>query len=334
MPSLFNKFTRRDFIKLGAIGGLGVGALYYESPLSLFRQASANVGIYRASSYQTELTDIIKRGISEFKNIQVKDKTVVLKPNIVEYFESHKVNTNPMMIVAAAEAFRSLGAKEVIVAEGPGHRRDTEILLEQTGFEDVIRSLKLKYVDLNIDDAAPVKLPYNHTGLNELYFPKTLLGADLVVSMPKLKTHHWVGVTLSLKNMFGTLPGLIYGWPKNVLHWRKIHNSIVDINSSLRPHFAIIDGIEGMEGNGPLAGETVKSQLIVMGDNLTAVDATATRLMGLRPERIDYMQMMADAGAPLAEKKIKQIGETLSSCAQSFNVLPQFSDLKNTGLLS
>jgi hypothetical protein len=56
--------------------------------------------------------------------------------------------------------------------------------------------------------------------------------------------------------------------------------------------------------------------------------------MGLRPERIDYMQMMADAGAPLAEKKIKQIGETLSSCAQSFNVLPQFSDLKNTGLLS
>jgi uncharacterized protein (DUF362 family) len=334
MSSVFNKFTRRDFIKLGAVGGLGVGALFYESPMSLFTQGSANVAIYRASSYQIEITDIIKRGLREYPNLQIKDKTIVLKPNIVEYFEAHKVNTNPNMIAAAAEAFRSLGAREIIVAEGPGHRRDTEILLEQTGFEEMLRSLKLKYVDLNTDDTASIKLPYNHTGLNELHFSKTLLGADLVVSMPKLKTHHWAGVTLSLKNMFGTVPSLIYGWPKNVLHWRRIPYSIVDINTSLRPGFAIIDGIEGMEGNGPLAGETVKSQLIVMGDNLTAVDATATRLMGLRPERIEYLQMMADTGAPLAESKIKQLGESLSSCTQSFNVLPQFSTLKNTGWFS
>jgi uncharacterized protein (DUF362 family) len=251
---------------------------------------------------------VIKRGIREFPQLQLKDKTVVLKPNLVEYFESRVVNTNPLMIAAAAEALRSLGAREVIVAEGPGHRRDTEILLEHSGLDQILRSLKLKFVDLNLDDTAPVTLPLNKTAQRQIYFPKTLLGADLVVSMPKLKTHHWVGATLALKNMFGAVPGAVYGWPKNVLHWRGLENSIVDINTALRPGFAIIDGIEGMEGNGPLAGETVRSNLIVLGDNLTAVDATAARLMGLRPERISYLAAMAEAGGTLAPNRIEQAG--------------------------
>ena len=165
--------------------------------------------------------------------------------------------------------------------------------------------------------------------LSQMYFPKTVLGADLVVSMPKLKTHHWVGVTLSLKNMFGTVPSVIYGWPKNVLHWHGIESSIVYINTAVRPGFAIIDGIEGMEGNGPLAGDTVNSKVIIMGTNLTAVDATATRLMGLRPDKIEYLTMMATTGQPLSEKNIQQIGETLSSCQQSFKVLPKFAGLKS-----
>jgi uncharacterized protein (DUF362 family) len=234
------------------------------------------------------------------------------------------------MVAAAADAFLSLGAREVIVAEGPGHRRDTEILLEQSGLDYVVKSSKLKFVDLNLDDTAPTKLPFNQTMLLQMHFPKTILGADLVVSMPKLKTHHWVGVTLSLKNMFGTVPSVIYGWPKNVLHWRGIESSIVDINTALKPGFAIIDGIEGMEGNGPLAGDTIKSNVIIMGTNPTAVDATATRLMGLRPEKVSYLTMMAETGQPLSEKYIQQVGETLASCVQSFKVLPKFDELKST----
>lgn len=63
-------------------------------------------------------------------------------------------------------------------------------------------------------------------------------------------------------------------------------------------------------------------------NNLMAVDSTATRLMGLRPERIAYLQMMAEAGEPILVKSIEQVGETLDSCRQSFNVLPHFADLK------
>jgi len=327
MPSEFDNCSRRSFLKIAGLAALGGATL---SCLSKSGKSSARVGIYRANSYQGDLTGIIKRGLRDFPNLQIKDKRIVLKPNLVEYFDSHKVNTNPMMVAAAVDAFRSMGAREVIVAEGPGHRRDTEILLEQSGLDQVIKSEKLKFVDLNLDDTAPIKLPYNLTILQQMYFPKTILGADLVVSMPKLKTHHWVGVTLSLKNMFGTVPSVIYGWPKNVLHWRGLDSSIVDINTAIKPGFAIVDGIEGMEGNGPLAGDTIKSNVIIMGNNLTAVDATATRVMGMRPEKVDYLKIMADKGEPLSTGQIEQIGETIRSCKQSFKVLPKFNDLKET----
>ena len=112
------------------------------------------------------------------------------------------------------------------------------------------------FVDLNVDDVERVILKTHASRLKELYFPKVVLRADFVVSMPKLKTHHWAGVTLSLKNMFGTVPGGCYGWPKNVLHWAGIDRAILDINAAVRPDFAIVDGIVGMEGNGPIQGST------------------------------------------------------------------------------
>ena len=70
-----------------------------------------------------------------------------------------------------------------------------------------------------------------------------------------MKTHHWAGVSLGLKNMFGIVPGMKYGWPKNLLHWSGIHESILDICATVPIHFVIADGITAMEGNGPLQGK-------------------------------------------------------------------------------
>ena len=84
--------------------------------------------------------------------------------------------------------------------------------------------------------------------------PASLKRADLVVSLPKMKTHHWAGVTLAMKNLFGVMPGVAYGWPKNVLHHAGIPGSILDINAAVRPALAIVDGIVGMEGDGPIMG--------------------------------------------------------------------------------
>lgn len=78
--------------------------------------------------------------------------------------------------------------------------------------------------------------------------------ADFIVSMPKVKTHHWAGVTLSMKNMFSVVPGVKYGWPKNLLHWRGIQQCVVDLAATVPIHFVIADATVCIEGNGPLAG--------------------------------------------------------------------------------
>lgn len=331
MSSKFKGYTRRSFLKLGgaALGGGIMGSI----GLPWFRrveQPRAQVTILKAASYQQELFDLIRRGLQDYPAVLARAKggRVVLKPNIVDHYATYPVNTHPLFIAAVAAAFRHYGAAEVIVAEGPGHRRDTEMLLELSGVGDALRQEKLDFVDLNLDAISRVKLASNFTGMGQMFFPNTILGADLVVSLPKLKTHHWAGVTLSMKNMFGVVPGVKYGWPKNLLHWRGISESILDINNTIRPGFAIVDGIEGMEGDGPLHGDAIRSGVIVMGDRLSAVDATAARIMGVYPERIDYLMYTLAFEGTLNNGRIQQLGENLAEARQDFSVMNHMAFIK------
>lgn len=325
--------NRREFIKVSAVASLSslVGGCRpsvrwdrdaYRKP------ATSRVAILEARSYQTSLEDIIRHGIHLFK-LDLKGKRIVLKPNLVEFDPKGVINTHPAVIEAAIASFRSLGAREVVVAEGPGHRRDNEYLLTASGIYDVINEHRVHYVDLNTDDVRRTKLRSSFTNLSELYLPETLFNADLLVSMPKLKTHHWAGVTLSLKNMFGVVPGSVYGWPKNALHWAGIHRSILDINSSLPiPQFAIVDGIVGMEGNGPLQGQAKQSGVLILGDDLVAVDATAARLMKIEPRKIEYLEIADRFLGNISYERIELVGEQLERFQQDYRVIENFQELK------
>jgi uncharacterized protein (DUF362 family) len=325
------KYTRRDLLNLvggtALISTVGTAAAY---TVGKYNQPRARVGIYRATSYRDPLARIIRDGLANYPDVirRARAGTVVLKPNLVEYDSRRSVNTHAAMVAAAIAAFRSVGAKDVVVAEGPGHCRDTELLLAESDLEHAIATEASRFVDLNLDGTHPLAVVSTNMKLKELHFADTLLNASLIVSMPKLKTHHWAGVTLSLKNMFGTVPGALYGWPKNILHHNGIDNSIVAINTSLKPHFSIVDGIEGMEGDGPIRGETVHSNVIVMGDNLTAVDATAVRVMGLHPERVAHLRMMLAHGGTINSGRIEQVGEMISTVQSDFRVLEDFAALK------
>jgi len=158
------------------------------------------------------------------------------------------------------------------------------------------------------------------TKLEFLYLSQTIATADVVISMPKMKTHHWAGVTLSMKNLFGIMPGQVYGWPKNVLHWAGIHEAIFDINATLRPQLAIVDGIVGMEGDGPIMGEPVRSNVIVMGANPVAVDATCARIMGIDPKRIPYLHHASGRLGPIEEGAIEQRGETIRATYKAYTL--------------
>jgi uncharacterized protein (DUF362 family) len=127
--------------------------------------------------------------------------------------------------------------------------------------------------------------------------------------------------------MFGTVPGLKYGWPKNILHWKGIHESILDICATLPIWMVIGDGVLCMEGNGPLHGEARKLGVIVISDDPVAADATMTQLMGLRPERVRHLQQAGKFLGNLHPSRILQLAEPISSSRQCFRVLADFSYL-------
>lgn len=324
---------RRDFLKYSTLGSLYPWVPGCEQSVrwqhdAFRKKASSQVAILPARRYEQPLKDTIARGI-RLCGLDVKGKRVLLKPNLVEFDPKGVINTHPAVIEAAIDSFRSLGAAQVVVAEGPGHRRDNEYLLSASGLYEVIREHRVHYVDLNTDNVRATPLRSSFTALKQLYLPESLYNADLLVSMPKLKTHHWVGVTLSLKNMFGVVPGIIYGWPKNILHWQGINQSILDINSSLPlPQFAIVDGIVGMEGNGPLQGQAKNSGVLIFGDDLVAVDATAARLMKIEPQKIVYLAKAGEFLGNLNQEKIQQIGERLENVQQDFAVIEDLQKLK------
>lgn len=296
------------------------------SLMPAFSRPPSNVAILRCDQYGNGLDNLIDQGLQEFK-LHVQGCRVLLKPNFVEPDPDAIINTHPAVVAAARESFLRLGAKSVRVAEGPGHERDTEGIVETIRLRDFTGPLRDIFVDLNLDEVQSVKLLTRASKLKQLYLPRTVLEADFIVSMPKLKTHHWVGATLSLKNMFGIVPGCCYGWPKNVLHWAGIVQSILDINATVRPDFAIVDGIVGMEGNGPIQGTAKPSGVLVMGDDPVAVDSTCARVMGLEPRRIEYLAKAATLLGHLYPEKINQLGESVESVRTRFAVLPEFRKL-------
>lgn len=290
-----------------------------------FWNAYADVFVASLPGYESPLEDSIRRGLIELGigRDRVRGKSVLLKPNLVEpSVVAPHINTHPDVVCAAAAVFRSLDAREVIVAEGQGHCRDTDWVLEQSGLGRKLEEARIPFVDLNVDDVFAIKNKLGRTSLDELWLPQTLKKADLIVSMPKMKTHHWVGVTLSMKNLFGVMPGMCYGWPKNMLHTVGITESILDIVAGVRPHLAIVDGIVGMEGDGPIMGSPKKSGVIVMGQNFPAVDATCSRLMGIDPWDVLYLYRASRFLGPISEFFIRQLGEQLDLLVQHYQLPP------------
>lgn len=278
------------------------------------------VHIAAVTDYGDDLAGIMEQQYAAFRErVPLGGKRVVLKPNLVEYHRDKVINTHPRVVGAVVEMCRRAGAAEVIVAEGPGHWRNVEYLVEASGLGDVLRQMGVSFVDLNHDDPVQVTNLGRLTGLDDLYLPRTIVSADVLISLPKLKTHHWAGATLSLKNLFGMLPGICYGWPKNELHWRGIDNSIVDIALTRTPDLAIVDGIVGMEGDGPLNGIAKPLGALVMGCDALAVDATCCRLMCLDPEKVAHLALAYRKKLGLLRSgEIRQIGHPLEGLAKPF----------------
>lgn len=297
------------------LGGFSLARGMWQESTATFVAAGQR---YDGSLVQTIRDGLLATGINAN---ELRGRRVLLKPNLVEPDRSAPhVTTHPAMILAAAEVFRSWGAK-VMVGEAPGHVRDTELVLINSGVGEALESAGLPFADLNYESARWVKNAGGQSPLEGFYFPKSIVDADLIVSMPKMKTHHWVGITGAMKNLYGTLPGIKYGWPKNVLHFAGIPQTVVDINCSLPKTIAIVDGITCMEGDGPIMGSPKEMGLVVIGTNPTAVDATLARMMDVDPRQISYLAIAENRLGPLCPKRIEQRGERWQPHVDPFQIL-------------
>jgi len=246
------RFDRRTLLIATGLTAAGVGIPLIACKL----RTRQKVFIARNQRYDGPLQTTIREGLLAtcVEPASLRGKHVLLKPNMVEPTRlSPQMTTHPSVVLAAAEVFRNWGA-EVVVGEAPGHLRDTELALVESGMRSALDDARLPFADLNYEDVVWTPNRGGASTMDGFYFPRSVAQADLIVSLPKMKTHHWVGMTAAMKNLYGTIPGVVYGWPKNVLHHAGIPQTVYDINASLPRTLAIVDGILCMEGDGPIMG--------------------------------------------------------------------------------
>jgi uncharacterized protein (DUF362 family) len=350
------RLSRRAFLRLALLSGIAAGAgVIYKStePVGFdkwfrwmlrgnaarFFALRSRVALSACTSYDVDVLASLRAAWQNANPTELRGARVVLKPNLVDYLEGYPSFTHPRVVQAMIQLARELGAREIVVAEGTTFRRDPQAILDATGFAEMLAREQVEFVDLNYDDLVAIPLRGGYTRLKTLFVAKTIRDADLLISMPKLKTHHWTQISASVKNLFGIVPGIKYGWPKNTLHIQGIPAFLAELaDSLLSPALsgvegdsrrttracAVVDGIVGMEGDGPIFGSGVASGLLVVGSDLLAVDATCARLMGLDPARIDYLNFAAWAGVgAIDESKIEIVGEPLARLQRAYARPPQ-----------
>lgn len=318
----------------GAACALGGAAALWQ----YYARKKAPVFLASGQRYDGSLVQTMEDGLRAvgFHLPGLAGKRVLLKPNMVEPTRaSPHMTTHPLIVAAAAEVFRRWGAS-VKVGEAPGHMRDTEYALLASRIGETLRDERIPFADLNYEQVGWRTNFSRYSKLKGIYFPASVLEADLIVSLPKLKTHHWVGVTASMKNLYGALPGIKYGWPKNVLHFHGIPQTVCDINAALPNTIAIVDAVDCMEGDGPILGSCKKLGMIAISTSPAAVDATCARIMGLDPARIPYLKLVRQRWAPVDEARMEERGESWRSLYNPFQLInfPHIQELKSGPLLS
>ncbi|MCX7670897.1 MAG: DUF362 domain-containing protein [Anaerolineae bacterium] len=313
------RLSRRALLRLILVAGIGAGAAAAEwltRPAGLPRYLGwaargqalrlsgrpAVVALAQCAAYD-DAADGLAAAWDLADMPDVTGKRVLVKPNLIDQIEGYPVTTAPQVVAAVVDLLRRRGAAEIAVGDGPGFRRDAQPVAEACGLAAQLAARRVPFVDLNYDDPRPVAAAdgwFFHT--HQLWLPRHVREADLIVSVPKLKTHHWAGVSLSLKNLFGIVPGVRYGWPKNLLHFNGITSSILGLYQTVRPVVAVVDGIVGMEGDGPLFGTEVTHGLLAVGRDPVAVDATCAGLMGFAVDEVRHLAVARWAGVGQTER--------------------------------
>jgi uncharacterized protein (DUF362 family)/NAD-dependent dihydropyrimidine dehydrogenase PreA subunit len=238
---------------------------------------------------------------------EVKGKKVLVKPNALRASNAEEaVVTHPAVVRAIVEKLEALGASEIIVGDNPGmvSYGDNEKTFQQSG---LMEASKGYYQNIGAD-SFKVNFP---DILDTVNVSRAVMEADVMISVPKFKTHGLTIITGAIKNSYGILPGAL----KANLHYRsgdslKFNQVIVDVFSLRIPDLFIMDAVIGMEGNGPASPDLRDIGQILASDNAVALDAVMARMMGLDPQILPFLKIAKERGLGDYEiSAIELIGE-------------------------
>ena len=264
------------------------------------KEKERRIAIVKCRSYnQKEVDRAIKKALKLLEFDKKKYKKILIKPNIVGgYGENQEaITTHPSLVRAV---IKELDGKKFI---GESSFSDTENSLKKAGYSD--------FKNIVIFENSKLVKIHNAHGkiLKSFYISKKVRNSDLVVNMPKLKTHTLTKMTGAIKNLYGCISGGM----KQVFHKKargdeRFSNLLVDIYQSIKPELNIMDAVISMEGEGPSAGKPKKVGLILASRNAVALDIACARLMGYKSEEILAVKEAVERGL-YPNYKVEVVGE-------------------------
>ena len=277
------------------------------------------VSLVKCDDYgSANVYNAVKKSIELIGGLNIKSGSKVLvKPNLLRpRHPKYAVTTHPEVVRAVIRALKEINCK-VIVGDSPGFH-DAVVSARTSGILDVCKSEKVEFIDFKKGKSYLYKeaILMKHFTLADV-----IEDVDYIVNVPKLKTHVMMGVTLAIKNTFGFIIGL----EKSKLHFKlkekdQFASMLVDLNNFVKPVINIMDGIVGMEGNGPGNGDPVNVGIISASHNSLAMDITMCKLIGVDPLSIWTNKVALSKEKGSFVDRINVVGEKLDDVKVRFKV--------------
>jgi len=238
------------------------------------------MAVYLSRQRRYDVTEIraqLERAL-ELIGEEPRGERAVIKPNLVnQYGHVHNTTTHAVVVEAIHDALRDRGFRQIVIADGPSINRPVAEVFENSGMTALARRLGVELVDLNQAERRNVPWRYG-----ELPLPSVILDSDYYVNAPKMKTHVRCGVTLSLKNQQGICD---YDEKRNN-HKRGVDEPLGELGKILKPQLIVLDGVDGMEGNGPTHGVKNSPGIFAAGTDAVEFDTVVAGVMGFEPHEV------------------------------------------------
>lgn len=278
-------------------------------------RSRTTVGLYRCRQYHypdvkqliTKIGDDLLGG---WQSLITRGAQVLLKPNLLRAAAADQaVSTHFTVVRAVAEACRDAGAGRIIIGDSPAIGTAQKVA-DKCGILAAVQDLGIEVV--NFSEPMPVSAP-QHFRHRQFFIAREAIEADIIINLPKFKTHAMMVLTLAVKNLFG----LFVGKQKARWHFQSgrdyqhFARLLVELAYTVKPAVSILDAVVGMEGNGPSSGNPRQLGFLAASRDMLSLDRVAVEIAGLQPEQLYTLQAARAMGFDIALEHIPLRGDGL-----------------------